>query len=75
MSSSDSASAEESSEHSGKVRRLLLLDIEEGGEGREEAKAQMVSEHWETNVHLSFLLFYSEFMDFEMIVSGVFSFF
>lgn len=36
MSSSDSASAEESSGHSGKVRRLLLLDNEQGDEGRRE---------------------------------------
>lgn len=36
VSSSDSASAEESSGHSGKVRRLLLLDNEQGVEGRRE---------------------------------------
>lgn len=42
-SSSDSASAEESSEHSGKVRRLLLLDNEQSGEGGgKEAKTDSV---------------------------------
>lgn len=36
MSSSDSASTEESSGHSGKVRRSLLLDNEQGDVGRRE---------------------------------------
>lgn len=38
MSSSDSASAEDSSGHSGKVRRLLLLDNGQGDEGRRALK-------------------------------------
>lgn len=54
MSSSDSASTEESSGHSGKVRRLLLLDNEQDDErgGRRGAKTQTASDQSKISMYL-----------------------
>lgn len=52
MSSSDSASTEESSGHSGKVRRLLLLDNEWGDEGRRVLKHRQCQIIHKSNVVL-----------------------
>lgn len=48
-SSSDSASTEESSGHSGKVRRMLLLDSEQGDEGRRELKHKTATGYSQNN--------------------------
>lgn len=54
MSSSDSASTKESSGHSGKVRRLLLLDNEQDDErgGGRGAKTQTASDQSKISVYL-----------------------